>query len=90
MEVKMPHVITEPCLSADHEPVCVGVCPTDSIHPRADEADYETAEQLYIDPSTCIDCGVCIDECPVKAIFAEADVPAEWQKYIEINANHFK
>lgn len=86
----MAHVITEPCITNDHEPSCIAVCPTDSIHPRLDEADYETAEQLYIDPTTCIDCGVCIEECPSKAIFAEADVPAEWQKYIEINAQHFQ
>jgi ferredoxin len=26
-------------------------------------------KQLYIDPSICIDCGACIPECPVEAIY---------------------
>ncbi|MHC4080242.1 MAG: 4Fe-4S dicluster domain-containing protein [Planctomycetota bacterium] len=45
---------------------------------------------LYIDPDTCIDCGLCVDECPVEAIFPEEDLPEEWQKYIEINANWYQ
>jgi ferredoxin len=84
------HVITEKCVGSTHEPACLTACPTDSIHPRKDEADFEGTKQLFIDPSTCIDCGVCIDECPEKAIFAEADVPAESQASIEANAAHFK
>ena len=42
------------------------------------------------DPEACIDCGLCVDECPVQAIFPQDDVPAEWRKYIQINADHFK
>jgi len=41
---------------------------------------------LYIDPEICIDCEACIVECPVEAIFHEDDVPAEFQKDIELNA----
>jgi ferredoxin len=41
---------------------------------------------LVIDPDECIDCAVCIPECPVEAILAEEDVPAEQQKFIELNA----
>ena len=33
---------------------------------------------LYIDPADCIDCEACVPQCPVKAIFAEANVPAQW------------
>jgi len=33
---------------------------------------------------------LCVDECPVQAIFPKDDLPAEWHKYIEINANWFK
>ncbi len=29
-------------------------------------------------------------ECPVKAIFTEDDVPAEWKHYIQLNAEHYK
>ena len=32
---------------------------------------------LYIDPADCIDCEACVPECPVEAIFAEANVPMQ-------------
>lgn len=86
----MAHVITEKCIGSQHEPACLAVCPTDSIHPRKDEGGFDGTKQLYIDPSTCIDCGVCIQECPEKAIFPEGEVPAESAAAIEANANHFK
>jgi ferredoxin len=41
---------------------------------------------LYIDPDECIDCGACIPQCPVEAIFYEDDVPAKWMNYIALNA----
>ena len=40
---------------------------------------------LVIDPDECIDCGACIAECPVEAIFADTDVPAEEEEWIERN-----
>jgi ferredoxin len=40
---------------------------------------------LAIDPDECIDCAVCVAECPVNAIYAEEDVPADQQKFIQIN-----
>lgn len=44
---------------------------------------------LYINPVECIDCGACVPVCPVSAIYAEGDVPAKWDSYIAINANHY-
>ena len=41
---------------------------------------------LVIDPDECIDCAVCIPECPVNAIYAEEDVPNDQRDFIEINA----
>jgi ferredoxin len=41
---------------------------------------------LVIDPDECIDCAVCVPECPVNAIYAEEDVPASQQDFIAINA----
>ncbi len=41
---------------------------------------------LVIDPDECIDCGVCVDECPVTAIFPQEEVPEKWESYIELNA----
>ena len=40
---------------------------------------------LVIDPDECIDCAVCIPECPVNAIYAEEDVPADQMHFIKIN-----
>ena len=85
----MPHVIAEPCIGTK-DTACVAVCPVDCIHPTKDEPEYETSEMLFIDPETCIDCGLCVDECPVQAIFPEEDLPDEWIKYIQINADWYK
>jgi ferredoxin len=40
---------------------------------------------LVIDPDECIDCGACVDECPVHAIYPEEDLPEKWHSYIELN-----
>ena len=40
---------------------------------------------LFIHPDECIDCGACVSECPVQAIFYEGDVPALWAEYIPLN-----
>ena len=40
---------------------------------------------LVIDPDECIDCAVCIPECPVNAIYAEEDVPADQMNFIKLN-----
>jgi ferredoxin len=45
---------------------------------------------LYIHPEECIDCGACEPVCPVKAIFAEDETPANWKNYIELNKQFFK
>ena len=70
----MAYVIAEPCINTK-DSSCVNVCPVDCIHPRKDE-NFEPVQQLYIDPDTCIDCGACVPECPVSAIFPEPDVRA--------------
>ncbi len=85
----MAHVIAQPCIGTkDHS--CVEVCPVDCIHPTNEEGTFESIEQLFIDPDVCIDCGLCVDECPVQAIFPQEDLPAEWSSFIEKNANYFK
>lgn len=84
----MPHIIAEPCIDVK-DTACVDVCPVDCIHPTSDEEEFEGASQLYIDPDTCIDCGLCVDECPVAAIFPEEDLPEEWAEYVEGNAKYY-
>lgn len=84
----MAYIICEPCIGTK-DTACVDVCPVDCIHPTKDEDEFEDAEMLYIDPEECIDCGACEPACPVTAIFAEEDVPEEWQEYIEKNAEYY-
>jgi ferredoxin len=88
LEVRMTHIIGEPCIGTK-DTACVGVCPVDCIHPTKDDEDFEEEEMLYIDPDTCIDCGLCVDECPVKAIFPEEDLPEEWQSFTARNAEYY-
>ncbi len=84
----MPFVITEPCIGCK-DAACTTVCPCDCIHPLPDAPDAAAHDQLFVDPSHCIDCGLCVDECPVKAIFAEDEVPPQWKHFIQLNAAHF-
>jgi ferredoxin len=44
---------------------------------------------LYIHPEECIDCGACVPECPVAAIFEESDVPEQWKHFTPKNAEIF-
>ena len=85
----MAYVIAQPCIGVK-DTACVTVCPVDCIHPTKDEADFEKHEQLYIDPSPCIDCDLCAGECPVAAIFRDQDLPAQWSSFIEKNAAHYR
>jgi len=41
---------------------------------------------LVIDPDECIDCTLCVAECPVEAICAEDDVPEDQRQFIALNA----
>ncbi len=85
----MAYVIAEPCIGTK-DTACVDVCPVDCIHPRKDEASFESAQQLYINPDECIDCGACVPVCPVTAIFALEDLPEKWAQYTKINADYYK
>ena len=84
----MTYVIAEPC-KGTKDTACVEVCPVDCIHPTKNEADFGTAEMLYINPDECIDCGACVPECPVDAIFDEAELPEKWTAYTKINAEWY-
>ena len=85
----MTYVVAQPC-TGTKDTACVDVCPVDCIHPRKDEADFEAATQVYIDPEACIDCGACEPACPREAIFPADLVPAQWGSYVELNAAHYR
>ena len=84
----MAYVIAEPCIGTK-DSACVDACPVDCIHPKKDEAGYGGAEQLFIDPVECIDCGACVPVCPVSAIYAGDDLPEKWAAYQDKNAAHY-
>ena len=69
----MAYVVTENCINCKYGD-CVEVCPVDCFH--------EGPNFLVIDPEECIDCSLCVAECPAEAIFAEDDVPAEQFDFI--------
>jgi ferredoxin--NADP+ reductase len=83
----MPHVITDTCKKDN---LCVDVCPSEAIHPLKDEAEWEAASQLYINPEECMDCGACVTECPTNSIYPAEDLPADKAKFAEVNAAHYK
>lgn len=72
----MAHVVAESCNDCKYTDCCV-VCPV--------ECFYQDEMMLYIDPNDCIDCEACVPECPVEAIFGEANVPSQWASYIQLN-----
>lgn len=84
----MPHYITETCIGTK-DAACTDVCPVDCIHPRRDEPEYGQEKMLYIDPNTCIDCGLCVDECPVAAIYSDDTLPTNQVQYVQINAAYY-
>jgi len=57
----MAYVVTESCIKCKYTD-CVDVCPVDCFR--------EGPNMLVIDPEECIDCTLCVPECPVEAIFA--------------------
>jgi len=73
----MAYVVTEACIKCKYTD-CVDICPVDCFR--------EGPNFLVIDPDECIDCTLCVPECPVEAIFAEDDVPAGQKAFIALNA----
>jgi ferredoxin len=73
----MTHVVTESCIKCKYTD-CVDVCPVDCFR--------EGPNMLTIDPDECIDCAVCIPECPVNAIYAEEDLPEDQHGFKALNA----
>jgi ferredoxin len=73
----MAYVVTENCIKCKFTD-CVDVCPVDCFR--------EGPNFLVIDPDECIDCTLCVPECPAEAIFAEDDVPDDQRAFIALNA----
>lgn len=79
----MTYVITEACVGVK-DGSCADVCPVECIHTLPGDDMY------FIDPDECIDCGVCVPECPVDAIFPEEEVPSQYERFTLLNAVYFE
>ena len=73
----MPHIVTDNCRRCRFTE-CVMVCPVACFH--GDE------EMLYIDNVQCVDCGACVQACPVHAIYEQSDLPADKVEWVAANA----
>ncbi|XZG69206.1 ferredoxin FdxA [Chitinibacteraceae bacterium HSL-7] len=73
----MTYVVTDACVKCKYTD-CVDVCPVDCFH--------EGPNFLAIDPDECIDCTLCVAECPVGAIYAEDEIPDGMEGYLPLNA----
>jgi len=74
----MTYVVTENCIKCKYTD-CVEVCPVDCF--------YEGANMLVIHPDECIDCGVCVPECPAEAIVSDAE-PAATEEWLQLNRKY--
>jgi ferredoxin len=50
------------------------------------DAFFEGENFLVIDPDICIDCALCVPECPVDAIEQDTQLRSEQQVFLQINA----
>ncbi len=72
----MTYVVTDACVNHKYQD-CVSVCPVDAFR--------ELDTYLVIDPMDCIDCGACVPECPVDAIYSDDDLPEALHLWLEKN-----
>jgi ferredoxin len=76
----MPYIVTTKCVGCKTGD-CMKVCPVDCIYGIHLAAEV----QAYINNDECIDCGVCVYECPKDAIYEQADVPEAFFSSIHAN-----
>src|SRR6202011_6043636 len=78
-EAQLTFVVNDSCIRCKIMD-CVDVCPVDCF--------YEGENMLVIHPDECIDCGVCVPECPVDAI--KPDTEPGLEKWLSLNAEYAK
>jgi ferredoxin len=45
---------------------------------------HDVGTMFVIDPGECIDCGACVAECPVQAIYTDQDLPTGMGRFVEL------
>tara|TARA_B100000029_G_C16939720_1_gene728290 strand:+ start:151 stop:507 length:357 start_codon:yes stop_codon:yes gene_type:complete len=79
----MAHVVTGRCVDCRYTDCCT-VCPVDCFY------EIEDPAMLVIDPDTCIDCELCVPECPINAIYSESELPECYAEWTDKNAELFE
>ena len=74
----MTYIVTERCVDSRYTE-CVADCPVDCFY------EITNPHMLIINPDECIDCDACVALCPVNAIYPEAEVPDEFEEWIDKN-----
>lgn len=72
----MTFLVTENCIKCKYTD-CVEVCPVDCFH--------EGENMLVINPDECIDCSLCVPECPIDAIIEEDEATDSQQHLYQLN-----
>jgi ferredoxin len=78
----MPHVVTGRCVDCRYTDCCT-VCPVDCFY------EIHEPAMLVIDPDTCIDCELCVPECPINAIYPESELPDCYKDWVDKNKDLF-
>jgi ferredoxin len=73
----MTYVVTDSCIQCRHTE-CVEICPADAFHLGPNF--------IVINPHVCVDCGLCVPECPEEAIYPENRLDDSQRGFIALNA----
>ena len=79
----MAHIVVGRCVDCTYTDCCA-VCPVDCFW------IIDDPKMLVIDPDTCIDCQLCVPECPIHAIYEEDEAPEPYQEWVEKNRELFE
>lgn len=77
----MTYLVTDACIRCKHMD-CILVCPVDCF--------YEGENMLVINPTECIDCGVCEPECPAEAIIPDTAAKDQLEFLMNLNTKYSK